>query len=711
MNDFSFQYDPDDIGQGLPNRRDFLKSVGGSLTILFLIGSRAATAQRGGEYPEDVNAYLKILADGRITCFTGKIEMGQGIITSLAQMIADELEVAYESIDMVMGDTDLCPFDGGTVGSRTTKYFGPALRQAGASAKAILLSMAAEKLGDDVNQLVVAHGVVSRKNNPAEKISYAELVMGHSITHRIDNSPEPEHFALHRVAGQSLKRSDALAKVIGAAQFAGDILLPNMLYAKVLRPSAHGAVLHSVDTSAAKNTPGVQVIEESDFVALLSEKPDLTDTAFSLIRSQFDEPSDARNNETIVDFLEKSATSERVVTENGDVDKGRQMSKSIVSASYYNHYVAHAPLETHTAVADVHGDKATLWVSTQTPFRIKPEVATTLGIPEDNVRIITPFVGGGFGGKKSGQFIHDAARLSQRTGRPVQVMLTRKEEFFFDTFRPAAVIHAETGLDDNGRMTFWHFAHLFPGTRSSEPIYHIPHFRVLSKSTDRGEESAHPFGTGAWRGPGSNTNVFAMESHVDVMAHKSGIDPLSFRFKNLTDQRMIRVLKAAADTFGFSFSPGPSGKGYGIACTNYLNTYVATIAQVEVDRQTGRVQVKRIVCAQDMGEVINPHGAKLQIEGGLIMGLGYCLSEEIEFSGGRVLTENFDTYEISKFSWVPRIEAVLIDNPELAPQGGGEPAITTTGAVIANAVFDACGARLHTLPMTPKRIKDVINKK
>jgi isoquinoline 1-oxidoreductase len=708
MNDFTFQYDPDDIGLTFPTRRDFLKSVGGSLTILFLIGSRSAQAQRGGDYPEDVNAYLKILANGRITCFTGKIEMGQGIIISLAQMIAEELDVAFDTIDMIMGDTDLCPYDSGTVGSRTTKFFGPALRQAGASAKAILLQLAAKQLDAEQSQLFVENGIVSIKNKTSQKVSYADLVKGKNIKHQLEDHPDPEHYKKHTITGQAIQRTDALEKVTGAAKFAGDILLPNMLYAKVLRPPAHGATLISVDTSAAQKINGARIIEDGEFVAVLAEHPDVTETAFALIKSEFEKPADARNNATIFEHLEESATSERLVTENGDIETGRQKSDTVVEASYYNHYVAHAPLETHTAIADVKADKATLWISTQTPFRIKPEVAQTLEMPEENVRIITPFVGGGFGGKKSGQFIHDAARLSQKTGRPVQVMLSRKEEFFFDTFRPAAVIDAKSGIDKNGKTTFWDFSHLFPGTRSSEPIYNIPHFRVLSKSTNRGEPSAHPFGTGAWRGPGSNTNIFAMESQVDEMAHKAGLDPLSFRLKNLTDKRMIRVLEKAAEQFGHSFSPGPSGSGFGIACTNYLNTYVSTMAEVEVDKKTGHVRVKRIVCAQDMGEIINPLGARLQIEGGLIMGLGYCLSEEIEFTGGQVLTENFDTYEMTKFSWVPKIEAVLVENVDLAPQGCGEPSITTAGAVIANAVFDAIGVRLYTLPMTPRRILNAL---
>lgn len=622
MENYDFLFDPDGFKKNAPNRRDFLKQIGGSLTIFFLTSGGHANAQRGRDYPEDVNAYLKINADGRITCFTGKIEMGQGIITSLAQMIAEELDVAPTKIDMVMGDTVLCPYDGGTVGSRTTKYFGPALRQAGAKAKSILTKLAADQFKTDINNILLKNGVIFLKPDSSTKISYGDLINGKEIKDIIETDVLPEHFSLHTVSGQPLKRSDSLEKVTGKAKFAGDILLPNMLYAKVLRPPAHGASLKSVNTKVVQKIDRVQLVQDGDFIAVMAENPDSAEHAFSLLEYQFDTPDDPRNNDTIFKVLEEKAASERLVTEQGDIGSGEKTSTGIFNSSFYNHYVAHAPIETHTAIADVKGDKATLWISTQTPFRILPEVAETLGIAVENIQIKTPFVGGGFGGKKSGQYIHNAACLSQKTQRPVQVMLSRKEEFYFDTFRPAAVVQAKSGIDKNGRITFWDFAHLFPGTRSSEPIYNIPHFRVLSKGSNRGESDPHPFGTGAWRGPGSNTNVFAMESQTDIMAQAAAIDPLSFRLKNLTDARMIKVLRAAADQFGEKFSAAPSGKGYGIACTNYLNTYVATIAQIEVNQNNGSVKVKRMVCAQDMGEIINPLGAKQQIEGCLTMGLG-----------------------------------------------------------------------------------------
>ena len=342
----------------------------------------------------------------------------------------------------------------------------------------------------------------------------------------------------------------------------------------------------------------------------------------------------------------------------------------------------------------------TVWASTQAPFRVRGTVAETLEIPEENVHVITPFVGGGFGGKKSGQQISEAVKLSKITGHPVQLAWTRREEFFYDAFRPAAVVQLESGLNAEGHITFWECDILFTGSRSSEPIYNIPHFLVKTRSTN----SVHPFRTGAWRGPGSNTNVFAMESHTDILAQAAGMDPLLFRMNNLTDERMIRVLNTAADKFGHNFNKSPSGMGYGISCTNYLNTYVATIAHVSVNKSTGKVKVEHVVCAQDMGEIINPQGAKLQIEGGITMGLSAALSEEIEFSGGKIRTRNFDSYQITRFSDAPPIDIMLVENPDVPPQGCGEPAITTVGAALANAIFDAVGARVYILPMTPERI-------
>jgi nicotinate dehydrogenase subunit B len=305
----------------------------------------------------------------------------------------------------------------------------------------------------------------------------------------------------------------------------------------------------------------------------------------------------------------------------------------------------------------------------------------------------------------------EAARLAKLAGKPVQVAWSRKEEFFYDSFRPAAVVKIKSGITTTGAISFWDYHVYFAGERGSQQFYNIPNHSTLSHGSGWGGiPGAHPFATGAWRAPANNTNTFARESQIDIMAAKAGIDTLEFRLKNLTDQKMINVLKAAAEKFAWKPGKSPSGRGWGIACGTDAGTWVATMAEVAVDKQTGDVQVKRVVCAQDMGLAINPEGATIQMEGCITMGLGYALKEDIRFKGGQILDENFDTYQIPRFSWLPIIETVIIDNKNADPQGGGEPAIITMGAVIANAIFDAVGARIFQMPMTPERVTAALNK-
>lgn len=696
-------------------RRDFLKLLGGGIIIFFSsgeLGSLQEEARRRGMtpgLPSDFNAFLRIGEDGRVTCFTGKIEMGQGIITSLAQMLAEELDVTLGAVDMVMGDTDLCPWDMGTFGSLTTRNFGPPLRAAAAEAKAVLIALASEYLQVPAERLKAQDGVIFDSIHKERRVSYAELAKGKKIERHVEKKPDLKAVAELTVIGKSVLRRDALEKVAGKAKYSGDIRLPGMVYAKILRPPAHGAALKSVNVSAAENISGVQIIRDGDLIAVLHEHPDKAEEALSKIKAQFDLPEAKVDDKTIFDHLVKMAPEGRVVAKGGDVSEGEKQAASLFEETYLNSYVAHAPVETHTAVASVEGGKAIVWASTQTPFRAKDEIAQAIGIPPENVRVITPFVGGGFGGKTRNQQAVEAARLAKLSGKPVQVAWSRAEEFFYDTFRPAAVVKIKSGVDGSGRIHLWDYNVYFAGERCSQQFYEIAHHRT----TVRGEwmgggTGAHPLGVGAWRAPACNTNCFARESHIDIMASAVKSDPLEFRLNNLADKRMQRVLEAVARKFGWEPAPGPSGRGYGLACGDYLGTYVATMAEVNVDKENGRIGVKRVVCAQDMGLVINPEGAKLQIEGCITMGLGYVLAEEIRFKGGEVLDVNFDTYEIPRFSWLPEIETVLIDARDIPAQGGGEPAIILMGAVIANAVFDAAGVRLFQLPMTPERVRTAL---
>ena len=695
------------------DRRSFLRLVGGGIVVFVTLGPEELLAQGRRLYPEDLNAYLLIAPDGRVSIFTGKIEMGQGIVTSLAQMAAEELGVGVGAVDMVMGDTDRCPWDMGTFGSMSTRFFGPALRAAAAEARAVLTRLAAKRFGVPADRLAVADGVVSVVGRPDRKVTYGELAQGKRISRLVGEQAVLRKVEEFRVMGRSPLRLDGREKVTGAARYAADVERPGMLRARILRPPSHGATLARLDTSAAEKLPGVRLVKLADLVAVLHADRDAADRALQALDAKWSEPKATFDTESVFDHLVAAGGEPQEIESRGDAEAARAKATRVFSSTFRKGYVAHAPIEPHAAVAELAGGKLTVWASTQTPFPTRDGVADAVGLPKQRVRVVTPFVGGGFGGKSAHQQAIEAARLAQATGQPVQVCWTRAEEIFFDTFDPAAVVTIASGLGADGRIAFWIYDVHAAGARSAELFYDVPDVRSRSIGgrMGRGEQrvgpSLHPFGVGPWRAPGANMNVFARESQIDVMASAAGVDPLDFRLRNISDPRMHKVLATAADAFGWKPAKAPrrGGRGRGLACSVDAGSYVASMAEVRVDAATGHVQVERVVCAQDMGIVVNPEGARMQMEGSITMGLGYTLAEELRFQGGEIFDTNFDTYTIPRFSWVPKIEAILVDNPGLTPQGGGEPAIVPTGAVIANAVFDATGARLDRLPMNAARVR------
>ncbi len=697
------------------DRRQFLQFLGCGIVVYFLdldwIPAQEARRPSRDEQglPSDFNAFLHVGEDGRVTCFTGKIEMGQGIITSLTQMIAEELDLDDGHVDMLMGDTDRCPWDMGTFGSRTTKYFGPALRQAAAEARAVLIELAVEHLKVPKEQLTTKAGAVQEINHPEHRVSYAALTKGKQIERHLGQAPALKPAKTYTHCGKPLRRRDGLEKVTGKAQYAGDIRLPGMLYAKILRLPAHGAKLTGVDISAAEKIDGMKVVRDGDLVAALHPLPDIAERGLAALKAQFEQPVAKVDDNTLFQYLSGFNPEGETIAQSGNLEKGKELAASLFEETYHTRYVAHATIETHTALVQVQGGKATVWASTQRPFGARDEVAQVLGITAKDVRVITPFVGAGFGGKSRNLQVVQAARLAKLTGRPVQVSWSREDEFFHDTFMPAAIVKIQSGLTASQQMSLWDYHVYYAGDRGSATFYDVPHHRTTSYGGWSGAPGTHPFGTGAWRAPACNTNTFARESHVDLMAAKVGADPLAFRLANLKDPRMQRVLETVKGRFGWVSANSPSRRGQGMACGIYLGTYIAAMAEIEVDQKSGKIAVKRIVCAQDMGEIINPEGARQQMEGALMMGLGYALTEEIHFKGGDVLDRNFDSYQIPRFSWLPKIDALLVDNPEVPAQGGGEPAITLMGGLIANALSDATGARLFELPLSPARVLKVLS--
>jgi len=694
------------------SRRSFIRRLGGGVVIAVALSDfEILEASVTQQYPGDLNAYLKIGTDGRVSCYTGKIEMGQGVITSLAQMLAEELDVPLASVDMIMGDTDLCPYDQGTWGSLTTRFFGPPLRAAGAEARAILLQMASEKLGVPVSGLTVTDGIVFVVNDKNKKISYTDLAKGSKIIKTLQEKPplkDPKDF---KIIGKSVSKLDGKEKVMGSAKYAGDMRYPGMVFAKILRPPAHSSKLIKVDVSAIESVPEITVINQDGIVAVLHPDPETAEKYLAKVKAEFETPSSDLNEKTIFDHLIKSAPEGTSVAEGGNLSVGSSQAEVSVESEFHDGYVAHAPMEPHTALAVMENGKMKVWASTQNPFGVKKSIADSLGLKEENVQVLQVFIGGGFGGKSSNGQAMEAAKLAKISGKPVMVAWTRREEFFYDSFRPAAVVKIKSGIKKSGQITMWDYGVYFAGQRGSAHFYDIPNHKTIAYSANWTAPKVHPFATGAWRAPSNNTNTFARESHINIMAAQLGMDPVEFRFKNLKDERMIRTLKAAVAKFGWTSIKSPSGKGLGVACGVDAGAYVALMAKVKVDKKTGIVKVERVVVAQDMGLVINPLGATMQAEGCVIMGLGYALSETIQFTGGDIHNRNFDSYKLPRFSWVPKIEIELLDLPNEPAQGGGEPAIICMGALLANAIYDAIGVRLYQMPMTPERILEAVNKK
>jgi isoquinoline 1-oxidoreductase len=690
------------------NRREFLQSAGSGIVIFFTVGEAAVQAGSGTRKRPDFNAYLRIGEDGKVKCFTGKVELGQGVITSLAQSLADELDVSMESVEMVMGDTALCPYDAGTWGSETTPQFGPVLRAAGAEARVVLMGLAAVRLKVPKDSLEIKDGVVFDRTAPNTKVSYAQLAQGKSIARQLDRQVQVKRPSEMKIIRKPHNRIDAVAKVTGKAQYTEDIRVDGMVCARVLRPPAHGATLKSLDTSAVDSMEGYQVIRDGELVAVLHQHPDLAEKALGKLQAEYDMPKARFDDKTVFDYFVDHAAEGRVTRKGGDVDAGHKLAQTVVEERYLDGYVAHASIETHSALAMFEGEKLTVWASTQTPFGLQGQIVKDFKMPIENVRVIAPFVGGGFGGKISNGQAIQCVRLAKTAKKRVQLVWTRADEFFYDTFRPAAVVKIKSGISDAGKIVSWDYSIYGMGSRGADLFYSVPHHRTSVFGNLQGGERMHDLGTGPWRAPDNNSNSFARESHIDVMAAKASIDPVEFRLKNLADEKMKAVLRAAAGKFGYTPAKAPSGRGIGVACGSDVGVPVALIAEVEVSKQTGSVQVKRVVCAQDLGLVIHPEGAILQVEGCITMGLGYALSENIHFRGGEVLDLTFGTYKLPRFSWVPKIETVLIEASDQPSKGGGEPAIVAMGGLIANAIHDATGARVRQLPMTPERIRQAM---
>jgi isoquinoline 1-oxidoreductase len=687
-------------GESGLDRRDFLKVLGGGLLVCFTHAS-ALTQEAGRnfgshELPKDVSAWLHIAADGQVKVFTGKVEVGQNIRTSLAQLVAEELRVPFDAITMVMGDTDLVPWDMGTFGSRSTPTMGPQLRMMAVAARQMLAEKAAQSWHVAAAMLTVTGGKVT---DPAtsRSLSYGELTRGEKLVKMVTEAESLTPAADWKIAGTAVLKAEGREFVTGKHKYPSDITRPEMLFGAVLRPDGFNATLESLDASEAERLPGVKVVRDGDFTGVVALDAHAAQHAVAAIKAKWNVPAQP-SNEGLFEYLKNNP---EIGRDEGPQHVVGSVSQAMAGADvkleerYTVAYIAHAPLEPRAAVAEWQGGKLTVWTGTQRPFGVRDELAQVFHLDPSQVRVIQPDMGSGYGGKHTGEAAIEAARLAKAAGKPVKVVWTREEEFTWAYLRPAGLIEIGAGAQKDGKLIAWEHHNYNSGPSAITTPYAVPNQLIQYHA------AKSPLRQGSYRGLASTANNFARESHMDAVAHAAGLDPLEFRLKNLEDARLKAVFEAAAENFGWGRTKSTAERGFGIAGGAEKGGYVATCAEVEIDPASKKVRIRRVVEAWESGAVVNPDGLRNQITGAIVQGIGGAMFEQILFANGRILNSHFSGYRVPRFSDTPRVEVVLVDRKDLPSAGAGETGIIGLAPAVGNAIFAGTGVRLRNMPMAP----------
>ena len=728
------------------NRREFLTGAG-ALVVSFSIPLPAGAQQAPNPRLEQLDAWLAVGGDGKVTVFCGKVELGTGIQTALAQIVADELDVAFERVHIIMGDTALCQNQGPTVGSQSIPNGGTQLRQAAAEARHTLVGLAAARLGAPADRLTVSDGAVMAPGGA--KLSYAEVLGNRKFDRKLDRKVKPKASSALKVVGQSIQRVDIPGKVYGTHAYVQNIRLPGMVHGRVVRPPRQKAVVARVDESSVKGPPGnVRVARKGNFVAVVADREEQAIAAARSLKVEWSSAAQLPEMKDLPAAVKATPAVERVLAAAGDVENGMAGAARALQAEYFIPFQMHASIGPSCALADVRPDGVTLWSPTQSSFNVRDSVATLLGRPASQVRLIWVEGSGCYGQNGADDVTADAALLSQLVGRPVRVQWMRHDEHVHEPMTPAMVIGVRAGLDRDGGVVAWDYLLRSPNhgkrpafgmagnmiagaelgmperygivgaDRNARHSYQFPHNRVRFGLMD-----SSVLRNSSLRGLGSPQNTFANESFMDELAAAAGADPIAFRIRHLKDPRAIAVLEEVAKLSRWDTRPSPrkdrtraagdrrAVTGRGVAFVQYNNTgaYVALVAQVRLERKSGKVRVERVFVAHDCGLIVNPDGLRNQIEGNVIQGLSRALLEEVQFDRSGVKSVDWRGYPIMRFSDVPQeIGISLINRPEQPALGAGEPAGSPIFAAVANAIFDATGGRLRSVPFTPERVRAVL---
>jgi nicotinate dehydrogenase subunit B len=648
----------------------------------------------GGWWAMNGGAWLHLAPSGRVTAFSGKVDVGQDNATAFRMLVAEELIAPLGDVQVVLGDTDLCPFDIGTFGSRSMPDAGQALRRAAAGARRTLVVLAAERWGVPARNVSVSEPGVLRGPDGAT-LSYAEVVRGARRLEVLTGEPElltPDQWRLVGHGGHAPSRIDA---VTGTRTFVSDLHRPGMRYGAVLRPPVRGATLRRVDSSDLPN--GVTLVRDGDFVGVVAGNVIAARHAVAELRAYWSDPPTGPTD--VAEYLRANPVDgegwdsgmDEVV---GDPEAALAGAIEKVEATYTTEYLAHVPLETRAAVAEWTGDRLTVWVGTQVPFGVRERLADALGLDRSRIRVIVPPTGSGFGGKHAGEVATEAARLARAVDAPVNVHWSRAEEFQWGYVRPMAVIDIRAALDADGDIVAWDLLDINAGTAGIGFPYETANRRLRYQAADS------PMAQGSYRALAATANHFARESHIDELARAAGVDPLEFRLRHLDDERLITVVQAAAEHCSRPTRDHGGRYGIGIAAGLEKNGRVATCAEVRVDEHD-TVEVTRLVTAYECGAIVNPDTVRNQIEGGTIMALGGALFEQLALDHGHIADPALAAYRVPRFSDAPTVEVVLIDRSDLPSAGAGETPIIAVAPAIANAIFDATGRRLRSLPLVP----------
>ena len=753
-----------------PHRRDFLKTAG-ALVIGFRMGGGQAQAQfgiapiPGSPSNAQVDSWLAIGADGGITAYSGKEELGQGISTAQQQLVAEELSVPFERVKLIYCDTALTPDQSYTSGSQShpSNFNHANLAQAAATAREALFKMAAEKLAAPVEHLTASGGVISVQGEASKSVSYAELVGGKKLNLTLDPNAKRKPPSEWKVLGKPIGRPDMPAMATGQFEYVHNVRLPGMLHGRVVRPPTVGATLVSVDESSVAGMPGlIKVVTRKNFVGVVAEKPWQAMQAAAKLTVNWAPGPALPKQEGFHEALRGLPSRDILLVDSGDSAASLAQAATLLKATYLHPYQMHGSVGSSCAVADVQADKATVYTPTQGVWYQKTTCAMILGMKPENVHAIFRRGSGCYGLNGADTVTYDAAILSQAVGKPVRVQLSRKDEMAWENYGNAWTIDERAGLDAQGNIVVWEHESWTPGLGNrpgpgtpgnvvtgmlagyspapfapaaaqppraySNNSNGVPSYvagRVAGKDSGTGTVKSEkvlvhnvvsPFWTGPLRSPARLPNTFAHESFMDELAAHAKADPVEYRLRHLRDERVIGVLTAAAKASKWETRPSPKpgnaktgmAKGRGVACVAYEgeNGYTGIVVDVEVNQDTGKIAVKRMWVAIDAGPISNPDGLRNQAEGGALQGMSRALGEEVTWDHEKVTSVDWRTYHSLPLGFdLPAIECVLVNRPDEEATGAGETSITVIAAAIGNAVYDATGVRLRQAPLTAERVR------